>query len=152
MIDHAWTVICSHAVIDRDTNNVSLLDVVEQLDIGDKPSPEGGILFYLDVMTLWSRADYNMPAQGRGRVSFLSPTGKVNDGPFKFDIDLSRHNRHRTRGRFRALRVTESGRYTFLVELQVEGQTEWHEVAAIPLEINFLPPDEAEKAADESEK
>ena len=66
MIDHVWTVLCSHAVIDRDSNSVSLLDVIEQLNIGDEPSPEGRIISSLDLMTLWAREDIDRPTQDVG--------------------------------------------------------------------------------------
>ena len=158
MIDHVWTVLCSHAVIDRDSNNVSLLDVIEQLNIRDRSSSEKSIVFSLDpmtlsldLMTLWARSDIDVPAQGRGRVTFLSPSGEVSDGPFEFGVDLSQHRRIRTRGSFKALHVTEPGRYLFRVELQNEGETEWCQVAMIPLEINILPPDETEQTETESE-
>lgn len=151
MICHVWTVLCSHAVIDKESNNVSLLDVVEQLNIRDEPSPEGGILFSLDLMTLWARACLDRPAQGRGRVTFLSPSGEVKEGPFAYDIDLSEHKRNRSTGRFRSLHMSESGCHTFRVELQNEGETEWHQVADIPLEIDFTPPDETGQVESEAE-
>ena len=151
MIDHVWTVLCSHAVIDRDSNDVSLLDVVEQVNIRDKPSPDGGMLTPLDLMTLWARADLDRPAQGQGRVTFLSPSDEVNDGPFEYDIDLSQHGRNRSRGRFRALHIGGSGRHVFRVELRNEGETEWRKVADIPLEISFTPPDETGQVESEAE-
>jgi len=151
MIDHVWTVLCSHAVIDRDSNNVSLLDVVEQINIEEEPSPEGGITFPLDLMTLWARADLDRPARRRGRVTFVSPSGTTNDGPWEFEVDLSEHPRNRTKGSIRALHVSESGRHVFQVELQGENGTEWHQVAAIPLEINFPPPNETKQTESESE-
>jgi len=151
MIDHVWTVLCSHAVIDKGSNNVSLLDVVEQLNIRDEPSPEGGILFSLDLMTLWARACLDRSAQGRGRVTFLSPSGEVKEGPFEYDIDLSEHKRNRSTGRFRSLHISGSGRHVFRVELRNEGETEWRQVADIPLEINFTPPDETGQVESEAE-
>jgi hypothetical protein len=142
MIDHIWTVVCSHAVIDRDSNNVSLLDVVEQLNIPEEPNPKSGVVYALDLMTLWARSDLDVPARGRGRVTFLSPSGTINDGPFEFEVDLSEHHRNRTKGRLRTLHVGASGRHVFLVELQGEDETEWRQVAIVPLEISILPPDE----------
>ena len=147
MIDHVWTVVCSHAIIDRDSNNVSLLDVIEQLNIGEEPHPEGCIALSFDIVTLWARADPDVPARGHGRVTFLSPSGTVNDGPFEFVVDVFEHSRNRTRGRFQLLHISESGRYTFRVELRGEDETEWCQVAAIPIEINFPSSDETEQAA-----
>ncbi len=33
MIDHVWTVICSRAVIDADSNILSLQSIIEQIEI-----------------------------------------------------------------------------------------------------------------------
>jgi hypothetical protein len=33
MVEHIWTVLCSHAVVDKDTNNVSLHNVIEQVNV-----------------------------------------------------------------------------------------------------------------------
>lgn len=150
MIDHVWTVVCSRAVIDRNSNNVSLQNVIEQVTIPAGPQPNTVLPIELDIMTLWARTDFDTPTQGRARVTFLSPSGLANDGPFEFSIDLSKYNRHRSRGRFQTLHISESGRHTFLVELQNESGTEWRQVAAIPLEVDFAPP-ETEQAAGEPE-
>ena len=40
--------------------------------------------------------------------------------------------------------MRDPGRYVFRVELQDEDETEWHDVAAIPLEVEFSPPEDAE--------
>lgn len=144
MIEHVWTVLCLHAVIDRDSNSVSLLDVVEELNIGHTPARESNLVFSLDLMTLWVRADRDVPVQGRGRVTFLSPSGEITDGPFEFDIDLSQHRRNRSKGRFRALHINEPGQHRFLVELQGEDETEWNQVATVPIEVNFVPQEETE--------
>ena len=73
-------------------------------------------------------------------MTFLSPSGEVNNGPFVFDIDLSQHNRNRSKARFQGLHISEPGRHIFLVELQSEDGTEWHRVATAPLEVEFVPP------------
>ena len=39
MTRHVWTVACMHAVIDQESNLVSLLDVIEQINIPGKPAP-----------------------------------------------------------------------------------------------------------------
>ncbi|MEE8389820.1 MAG: hypothetical protein V3S14_03355, partial [Anaerolineae bacterium] len=129
-----------------DSNNVSLQNVIEQITILADPQPDAVLPIELDIMTLWARTDLDTPVRGHARVTFLSPSGLVSDGPLEFDVDLSKHNRHRCRGRFQGLHISEPGRHAFLVELQQnEDGTEWHQVAAIPLEVNFVPPEEVEQ-------
>jgi hypothetical protein len=145
MIDHVWTVVCSRAVIDRDSNNVSLQNVIEQLRIQADPLPDGVLPIPLQLATLWARADLEVPARGYVRVTFLSPSSEALIGPFESEIDLIDYRRHRTRADFKGLPLRESGRYVFRVELRIEDQDQWHQVAAIPLEVNFEPPEEAEQ-------
>jgi hypothetical protein len=151
MIDHVWTVVCSRAVIDRSSNNVSLQTVLEQLIIEDTPDPDGGLLIELDVMTLWARRDFDIPARGHGRLIFLSPSGEGKIGPLEYDIDLSEYKRARRGTHVRGLPIGEPGRYTFRVDYKNLDGTRWRRVAAIPLEVIFEPPKKSEQASDESE-
>ena len=145
MIDHVWTVVCSRSVIDRDSNNVSLQNVIEQLSLRVEPVPEGVCPIPLHVVTLWARTDLDVPARGYVRLTFLSPSSDALIGPLEAEIDLVDYRRHRTRAGFAVLPLRESGRYVFLVELRIEDEDEWQQVAAIPLEVNFVPPEEIEQ-------
>jgi len=148
VIDHVWTVVCSHAVIDKDSNNVSLHNIIEQLNIKAEPRPDGALAIPFEVVTLWQRADYDTPCQGRQRLSFLTPLGEEL-GSFEADINLSTSRRQRNRMRFQHLPAREAGRHVFQVELRNEGENEWRKVAAIPIELIFQPP-ETEEAESES--
>jgi hypothetical protein len=145
MIDHVWTVVCSRSVIDRDSNNVSLQNVIEQLRIKAESASEGVCPLPLHVVTLWARSDLEIPARGYMRLTFLSPSSEALIGPLETAIDLIDYRRHRTRAGFEGLPLREPGRYVFLVELRVEDKDEWQRVAAIPLEIDFMPPEETEQ-------
>lgn len=139
MIDHVWTVLCSRSIIDSESNNVTLQNVVEQLNISGEPTPEGMVPVELEVVTLSARADFALPGRGKGRVRLVPPSGDSVD-VFEFDVDLSKHKRHRHRGHIRGLSVSGPGRYVFEVELRCQGDTEWSVVAVVPLEVVFVPP------------
>jgi hypothetical protein len=140
MIDHVWTVVCSRAVVDSESNNISLQDVIEQIEIHGEPIPNGVLPIVLDVATLWTRSSPDEPSSGHTRLTFLSPSGEALS-TLEADLDLSKHERHRSRMRFQGLTLRESGRHYFRVELRGEDETEWHQVAAVPLEIAFKPPE-----------
>jgi len=141
VIDHVWTVFCSRAVIDKRTNNVSIQNIIEQITIKGEPKSDAAIPIVCEVVTLWARADFDVPAQGRLRLAYLSPSGKVLNS-MEREIDLSKSRRYRIQTIFQGLPVEEPGRYTFRVEL--ENEDEWHQVATIPLEVVFEPPEETE--------
>lgn len=139
MIQHIWTVICSNSVIDQDSNNISLQSVIEQLNIAGTPPASGvvpAVPISLEVVTLWARADFDVPGRGRARVTFLFPSG-IPSAPLQFEygIDLSSFKRNRTRWHINGLPIRESGRHIFRVEFQNEGENVWREVATVPLEV-----------------
>jgi hypothetical protein len=150
MIDHVWTVLCSRAVIDKNSNNVSIQNVIEQITIQGEPQPEQGIDIAFEVVSLWSRSDSDVPSHGQARLTFLSPSGR-RTGLVEFELDLSEYERLRTRRVFQGLPVTEPGRHTWLMELRNEGEEGWQEVASVPLKIVFMPTESEEQAKEEAE-
>ena len=139
MIDHVWTVVCSRAVIDRESNNVSIQNVIEQITIQGEPLPDGWLGIEMTAISLWARSAPDTPARGKMRLSFVSPSG-VELGSFEGKINLNEHPRSRNIFRFTKLPLKENGWHYFRVYLQING--EWQEIGKIPLEVSFLSEDE----------
>jgi hypothetical protein len=137
MTRHVWTVACMHAVIDQESNLVSLLDVIEQINIPGKPAPDKAVGLTLDLTTLWVRENPETPEKGRARITLVSPSGAELKSII-MDVDLSAHERLRSRGRFVGIPAPEDGRYTFRVDSAPENSEEWIQVALIPLQIAFV--------------
>lgn len=138
MIEHVWSVVCSKAVTDRETNSVSLQTVLEQLNVKGEPKPDNLVPMQFDVMSLWSRSDDNKPCKGRMRMTYVSPSGKVlitTEGK----INLLNTERFRSKIHSHGIPIGERGRYKFIVELQQEGEREWNQVARIPFTVVFSP-------------
>lgn len=144
MIDHIWTVICSRAVIDQRSRNVSIQSVVEQLNINAVPEPDFVLNIKLEAVSFWVRTDPDISSRGQTRLSFLTPSGD-SLGSFESEIDLSEHERGRTIIHFDQLPIQTPGRHYFRIELRSEGESEWNNVAAIPLMVVFTPPDNGEE-------
>ena len=137
MIEHIWSVLCSRTVIDVDTNNISIQDVVEQITINAEPKTDGFLPFPLEIITLWGRKESNEPSMGIEKVTFVTPSG-TSKVVSEAEINLSNTERFRHRVKFPGLLVSEGGRYYFKVELK-NGNNEWQEVSAVPLKIIFQP-------------
>jgi hypothetical protein len=137
MILHVWTVACIHAIVDQESNLISLLDVIEQINISEKPAPKKAIGLTLDLATLWIREDPEVPEKGHAKITFVSPSG-VELKSIRTDVNLGKHERLRSRGRFVGLPTPEAGRYIFRVDLEDEASKEWKEVASIPIRIIFI--------------
>src|SRR2546422_481332 len=76
MIKHIWSVFCSRSIIEGDSNNVSLITVLEELQL--TPPPGGGaaagvVGLRCELVILWSREPLEGAFGGRGRVRLLAP-------------------------------------------------------------------------------
>lgn len=143
MINHVWSVLCSRAVVDRDSNNVSLENIFEQFQVNAEPKPGGFIGIPFHIMSLWIRADENTPAKANTKLILVSPSKEIINS-FESEIDLTNHERFRNKAEFTGIPASESGRYIFQVAIQQAGSENWSVVAEIPLSVNFNLPEQAE--------
>ena len=148
MIDHVWTVYCSNTVIDRETNNVSIFNIIEELAIKDAPKPDGVIGLPTELVTLWVRSEPEEPAVGLSRMSFLSPSGESLIS-LEYEIDLKKSERLRYRIHLQQIPLRESGRHKFLIELKTNEDQDWQRVSSIPFIVKFQPA-EVEKDVEEA--
>ncbi len=140
MIEHNWSVLCERTVIDKDTNNMSLHNVIEQIGVGvpgglsaDKVSV---VPISLELVNLWSRSDYGQPVSGTVRVNFCSPTREVLFSQ-QIEINLQTHIRTRSRLRLFPLTLKQAGLYSF--EVSFLDSDNWKVVANLPLQIVSQP-------------
>ena len=144
MIDHVWSVLCSHAIIDADTNNVTLYNTIDELHVLQAPEPRATVGLSFEVVSLWVRADPLISATGKCRLTIARPSG---EGKLvgELAIDVAKAERSRTKYVFGSFSPSESGRYAFAIEYQAEGELEWRVAAKIPLTVH-LPQDTQEPA------
>ena len=133
MMQHVWTVLCSRSVIDPDTNNMSLQNVIEQLTVSGEVKPEGRILCRMELTTLWCRPEDGVPTMGLARVTVESPAEEAL-GSTQYAVDLSVAPRYRQRTKFDFLPINTLGRYVFKVEQQ-RSDGDWRVEAQIPLQV-----------------
>lgn len=142
MIRHIWTVICSKSVIDQDTNSISLLEVLEQLNISGPKLPKKKdkvvtIPLNFEVVTLWSRVSDDQPCRGNARIILFAPSGKKIK-EFKHNVDLTTYKRFRNRVKIIGFPFPESGIYNFQIQIKEEKDSNWKEVANIPLQLELI--------------
>lgn len=139
-----WSVLCERAVVDRDTNNISLFNVIEEVALPAQPPmsltdaiAKNVVPTAFELIVLWARSNSDVPERGLGRVSILIP-----DATPKFtqehDIDLSQFLRLRSRLRLPGLPVGGEGTYLFKIEGKPSGG-EWTEMFELPLRVMFQP-------------
>jgi hypothetical protein len=145
MIEHVWSVLCSRAILDRDTNSVSLIDIVEEITIQGPvlPSEEGGTSAFtitMALVSLWRRDPEDQPTKGQARVLLFAPNGEPLKEFSVYSIDLSEKLRMRAFGNIPVFPFRGPGSYHFSIQLQDEREEEWKEVASIPLRLIVTTP------------
>ena len=135
---HVWTVICSRAVVDRESNNVTLQNVLESIKISATPKEDGVLPLSMSVVSFWVRSEQHEERTGTFNLSFVSPSGKTL-GEVDGDIDLSANERLRTIIQLQSLALPESGIYHFILRSKSKGAKRARRVAYIPLDVQFGP-------------
>lgn len=145
MINHIWTVLCSKSVLDQESNNLSLIELYDQVNVLNEvvanATDDNPILLpaSFELVNLWVRADRNYPERGQGKIKLLSPSGRQLGTALEFVIDLTTHERTRMRSRITGLPISSAGLYTFAVEYKDETRLDWIEAARVPLLIVASP-------------
>ncbi|HRV75920.1 MAG: hypothetical protein H6799_01275 [Candidatus Nomurabacteria bacterium] len=143
MIEHIWTIICKESKIDSDTNSITIIDALENLNFD---IPEAEVNFQKGKTNL-----FNVPFEivsmfyrdKKGRiethdyyVDIIDPSskqiGKV-EAKIRFE---PQHNRMRSRIKFDTIGVTTEGVYKFKLYLKKKGEKD-KLLTSIPLEINI---------------
>ncbi len=140
MIQHVWSVLCSTSLVDKDTNNVSLIDVIEQWNIPHEAQFPINIANPFYLVTLWARSDLEAPTQGLARITLIRPDGTQEPYPEQA-VDLSNHRRSRNRFGFQGFPLQAPGKHIFNVELLDDGTGQSQGiVASVPLEVKITDP------------
>ncbi len=145
-MDVIWAILCQHSSIDKDTNNISLFSVIEELNIVAQPpntreeGPDDSRtlpLERMELVILWKRSDEDVPEQGDGRVRIITPDGQEFISSAG-SVDLTRYLRLRSRIGLNGIpfRGTEIpfGDYHLLVQGRT-GDGAWAEMFDRPLRV-----------------
>jgi hypothetical protein len=134
MVEHAWSLICTKCITDPQTQNVTLVEVVEQLN-----GPPGGPFpamapFQTDFVSTWYRSDPNQGARATGRIVLNNPDGTAHEAT-QFAIDLTAFYRAHVIIRSAGIGLIGAGVYFFVVEYRLEGEQEWKRATRVPLNV-----------------
>ena len=132
MIEHIWSVLCTRSLIDKRSNNLSLIEVVERLSVTGAP-PNSVAPVGMELVSMWARSVSDQPARARAKVRLLAPDGVQIGDTIPYEVDLTSHARSRNISIMGGLPIRGSGNHLFLVE--VEDGDRWVTVAKVPLEV-----------------
>lgn len=140
MAIHIWTVLCTKASIDKTSNIVSLLEVVEQMNVGgipeDKRDDVGVAPTRLELVSLWMRSDLDVPERKLMRFKLLQPDDSIVEGG-QFEVNLTEESRLRMVVKLNNFPIKGEGIYYFITEFMPEEDGNWEEVSRLPLVVRF---------------
>jgi len=138
MIEHGWTIFCERTIVDRETNLVSLLNILDQLRMEGPPLPKGEnavLPVNFEIVTLWQRQDKAKPERGVMKMSVHDSDGKLVGKPHELDLDLSGNPRFRTTVKVNGLACTGPGDYQVRIEFREDGVADWRLATTAILQI-----------------
>ncbi len=145
-IEHLWSVLCETALIDSETNNLSLLNVVEQLNISSIPQiapiPTKGIVGIpvistkLELVSFFQRKNTEKEElEIDATLILLDPSNKViKEGQFKIQFPKGM-KRLRFRTKINGLPITIPGEYRF--NLSIKEMDEVTEICSLPMDVKI---------------
>jgi len=135
-----WAVLCQTSVIDKLTNNLSLFNIVEEINVvAEVPQATEGkdnpirIPIAIELVTLWSRTDREVKERGYGRIKLVQPASEETTTP-EYEIDLTEFLRTRNRMRMTTIPIKDNGIYRYIVEGRSDVG-EWEQMFEVPLSI-----------------
>lgn len=138
MIQHHWTILCRLSLINGQSNNISLIEVVEEIAIPQGAVVAGGagmVPASFDLVTLWGRAVEDHPAVGKVRVRFAAAGSDVALLTHEYAIDLTHNARTRNIINLVGFPATLPGRYYFHVDYRDCEAECWTEVGGLPITV-----------------
>jgi len=157
MIHHIWTVVCRNCLVDKDTNTISLIEVIEEVavvaDILSRPTPPPRQLANMsmpifNVVSYWCRERDETPEKGRARLRVINPTGEAHLIG-ENEVDLTEFTRLRHVNKLLGLPGSSPGKYQFEIS-RLEGDN-WVPVFHLPFWIQLpSPPEPAAQPANSS--
>jgi hypothetical protein len=142
-----WSVLCQQALIDRQTNNLSLINTIDEVHPArpqqEIPKVLNGkkvlpiIPMTCSLVTLWERDRLTISESASVRASLVGPDGKT---LLKIEavIDLRKSIRARVLANLPGLPVAGNGTYKFVLRLR-SGVT-WRRVGQLSYEFSYAFP------------
>jgi len=144
---HVFSALCSKSIIDRETNQLSLINVPEGIEISPISESEykdntipisGGGQYVMELVCLWRRSDFSVSEKGHARLVVKSPSGeKVSEVDIPINLETSAQSRNIIK--FPAFSFKGPGTYIYVLQQQkgTEKKPRWITVAEIPFGITF---------------
>ena len=150
-VEHCWSVLCKKSTLDSETNDLSIISVVDRLQF--KVSPEtiqkstkensrGFMLpVELEIVSKFKKIDKKKPVAFDYRFRFLNPKaeqlGIFEGGRLAMDEKIQNMRVRARIGSFLVEKENGRGDYAIAVDIKSVTEGEYTEVDRIPVEIEW---------------
>lgn len=144
---HIWSVLCSHSVLDQDSNNLSLFNLLERVTFFPPKNQLTDIKKQMGLGKLMAPFNFEIVSRIKKNTektiavdieTIIVDPQKVEVGKFQKRVDLKKEIKNmRFRNKFGSIPFTKNGEYEFLIYMKEQNEKEFSQVASIPLEIEL---------------
>ena len=117
MINHCYSLICGHAVIDERTRFLSVFDIIEQINVNAKPDQTVKVPMRFDLASVWMKTETKDLDLGVSRVS-LSKPGDIISNISEVELDLTESTFFRSIIQFSGIEFRGPGLYKFVIDFR----------------------------------
>ena len=138
-----WSVIAESSAVDRESNRVSLFNILEEAHLAEPPVPSEdpdvvpAVPAKYVVVTLFGRTIEGVGEKKQARLAVALPDGKVVESDPLIDVDLSTARRHRSVITLTAIPLGGEGDYRFQIQ-EPDDNGGWQTMFEVPLHIDYL--------------
>ena len=141
MVKHIWSVLCGGSSVDTETNNLSLYNELEELNVtvsskvGERISGPISVPVDYEIITLLFRDVADDSEKVDQVFEVVYPDGKVGMRK-EHNLEMPKGaRRFRWRAKVRGFVVNSPGTYWFVVSVRQQGEDNFRKVAEIPLDV-----------------
>ncbi|HVT58149.1 MAG TPA: hypothetical protein VHR45_07095 [Thermoanaerobaculia bacterium] len=147
MAEHVWSVLTSSSTIDRETQILSLFNILEYLNIAESAEKlrevveaRAAFAVQMELWSWWVRSDYAQPETAVVRYRLIAADGE-RFPPKAFQVPLEETRTAHTRLRVNTFPFRGLGLYWWIVEKKGAGDSEeWELMARVPIELAHQEP------------
>jgi hypothetical protein len=142
-----WAVFCQTAIVDRATNNVSVINQLDTLSMQRPPQSVGVVAknaagrkvrtlaaFPCTVVTVWERDKPTISESSELAVDFLGPKREP-VGTFRASVDLRKTRRARLMANVPGIPLVGEGTYRFV--LKCRHGVKWRRVGELTFQLSY---------------
>ena len=137
MIRYVGAVFCRQVIVDKATDAVSVMELIDTIQISgkrDSSSQTISIPFKWALMTIWTRHEWDTPVESQVRIQLITPDGDVIAENIE-TVDLSERIGKQLIGISDTFVAKGSGIYEWRIYRKDDDEEEWIEEARLPVNV-----------------